>query len=292
MPVKTVLAFDIGIRNLAFCLQRKNTDLSSNPVELLKWDNYDLLAGQSASTAKQSAEHCSSCSAKATYETRGRVYCVRHCPIDRPAIRDLSGNLMKKLPPAKQLRGILLQKQNIADQLVLGLKKAVNLPKSKGDLMKKIAELYSIPILKQKVKKAVDTELTVLHDGIRRFVTANKESFSLADEILLENQPVLKNPTMKSVQILLFATLRDILIGPEEKRCPALRLVHAKMKVAGKKGDEGYKERKDGGEARANDLLQSPHVSDPLKWRQHLAQYPKKNDLTDAFLMCWDSLLR
>jgi hypothetical protein len=280
MPVKTVLAFDIGIRNLAFCLQRKNTDLSSNPVDLLQWDNYDLLAGQSAATAKQSVEHCSSCSAKATYESRGRNYCVRHCPLDRPAIRDLSGNLLKKLPAAKQLREYLQAKG------------VPNPPKSKGDLLKKISELYSIPILKLKVKKAVDTELTVLHDGIRRFVFQNKDSFAQADEILLENQPVLKNPTMKSVQILLFASLRDILIGPEGHRCPTLRLVHAKMKVAGKKGDEGYKERKDGGEAKVMGLLQAPTVSDPLKWRLHLGQYSKKNDLTDAFLMCWDSFLR
>lgn len=273
MPIKTVLAFDIGIRNLAFCLQRKNTDLSSNPVEILKWDNYDLLAGQSAQVAKQSVEHCCSCSAKATYESRGRVYCVRHCPLDRPAIRDLSGNLLKKLPAAKGLKEFL-QAKGVS-----------NPPKSKGDLLKKISELYSIPILKVKVKKAVETELTVLHDGIRRFVTANKDNFSLADEILLENQPVLKNPTMKSVQILLFATLRDIL----QPNPPNLRLVHAKMKVAGKKGDEGYKERKEGGEAKVMELLQAPHVSDPLKWRLHLGQYTKKNDLTDAFLMCWDS---
>ena len=276
MPVKTVLAFDIGIRNLAFCLQRKNTDLSSNPLEILKWDNFDLLAGQSAQVAKQSVEHCCSCSAKATYETRGRNYCVRHCPLDRPAIRDLSGNLLKKLPAAKGLREFLIAKGT------------VNPPKSKGDLLKKITDLYAIPILKVKVKKAVDTELTVLHDGIRRFVIANKESFSLADEILLENQPVLKNPTMKSVQILLFATLRDIL----QPSPPNLRLVHAKMKVAGKKGDEGYKERKEGGEAKVMELLQAPKVSDPLRWRLHLGQYTKKNDLTDAFLMCWDSFSR
>lgn len=280
MPLKTVLAFDIGIRNLAFCLQRKNTDLSSNPIEILKWDNYDLLAGQSAQTAKQSAEHCSSCSAKATYESRARNYCVRHCPMDRPAIRDLSGNLMKKLPAAKGLQQFLLSK---------GVQKV---GKSKGDLLKKISELYSIPIVKQKVKKAVDTELTVLHDGIRRFVLQHKESFAQADEILLENQPVLKNPTMKSVQILLFATLRDILIGSEGHCCPALRLVHAKMKVAGKKGDEGYKERKEGSEARVFELLQESKVSDSLRWRLHLGNYSKKNDLTDAFLMCWDSFVR
>lgn len=190
---------------------------------------------------------------------------------------------MKKLPAAKQLQQFLLAK---------GVQKV---PKSKGDLLKKIEELYSLPILKQKVKNAIHTELTVLHDGIRRFVLKNRDSFLQADEILLENQPVLKNPTMKSVQILLFATLRDVLQPPGDanaKACPALRLVHAKMKVAGKKGDEGYKERKDGGEARVMELLQAPLISDPLRWRLHLGQYTKKNDLTDAFLMCWDSFVR
>ena len=283
MPVKTVLAFDIGIRNLAFCLQRKNTDISSNPVEILSWDNYDLLAGQSAATAKQSVEHCCSCSSKATYETRGRNYCVRHCPLDRPAFRDLSGNLVKKLGAAKELKEFLQAKGT------------VNPPKSKGDLLKKISDLYSLPIVKVKVKKAIATELTVLHDGIRRFVFQNKDRFLQADEILLENQPVLKNPTMKSVQILLFATLRDILQPPGDQSarpCASLRLVHAKMKMAGTKGDEGYKERKDGGESKVTSLLQAPHISDSLKWRQHLAQYTKKNDLTDAFLMCWDSFSR
>lgn len=280
MPSKTVLAFDIGIRNLAFCIQRKNTDLSSNPVELLAWDNYDLLAGQSAVLAKQSVEHCSSCSAKATYESRGRPSCVRHCPLDRPAFRDLSGNLVKKLGSAKELKEVLQAKGT------------PHPPKSKGDLLRMIGDLYSLPILKVKVKKAIHTELTVLHDGIRRFVLKNRDSFLQADEILLENQPVLKNPTMKSVQILLFATLRDVLQPPAETHaplCPPLRLVHAKMKMAGTKGDEGYKERKDGGEAKVMELLQAPHVSDSLRWRHHLGQYSKKNDLTDAFLMCWDS---
>jgi hypothetical protein len=193
----------------------------------------------------------------------------------------MSGNLVKKLGSAKELQTFLIAK---------GVQKV---PKSKGDLLKLISEQYSLPILKQKVKKAIDTELTVLHDGIRRFVSANKEQFLQANEILLENQPVLKNPTMKSVQILLFATLRDVLQPPGElnaPRCPSLRLVHAKMKVAGKKGDEGYKERKEGSEVRVQQLMQAPRLSDPLKWRLHLGQYAKKNDLTDAFLMCWDAL--
>jgi hypothetical protein len=268
----SVLAFDIGIRNLAWCVMEKQTD--SSGVVVLGWDNYDLLAGQSAATASESAANCASCSSKATYETRGGVYCVRHCPLDRPAFRDLSGTLLKKLPAATQLRTILAAK---------GVQKV---PKSKGDLLKKLSELYALPILKQKKKKAVDTELTVLHDGIRRFVSQNKDLFQKCSTILLENQPVLKNPTMKSVQILLFATLRDIL----QPNPPQLKLVHAKMKVAGKTGDEGYAERKAGSEKRVTEYLQSGKVLRAQNWRTHLSKYTKKNDLTDAFCMCLDFL--
>jgi len=272
MPTSTVLAFDIGIRNLAWCVMEKLQD--SSGVRILGWDNYDLLAGQSALTASESILNCASCSSKATYETRGGNYCVRHCPLDRPAFRDLSGNLVKKLPAAKAMQEILKAK---------GVQKV---PKSKGDLLKKISEMYAIPILKQKKKKAIDTELTVLHDGIRRFVMKNKELFSKCTTICLENQPVLKNPTMKSVQILLFATLRDIL----QPSPPILKLVHAKVKVAATTGDEGYAERKAGSEKRVTDFLQTTKIDQGQRWRNHLASYTKKNDLTDAFCMCLDNL--
>ena len=268
----SVLAFDIGIRNLAWCVMEKQQD--SSGVNILGWDNYDLLAGQSALTASEPALSCASCSSKATYETRGGNYCVRHCPLDRPAFRDMSGNLVKKLPAAKNLREILIAK---------GVQKV---GKSKGDLLKKLSEMYALPILKQKKKKAVDTELTVLHDGIRKFVLKQKDLFSKCTTICLENQPVLKNPTMKSVQILLFATLRDIL----QPNPPALKLVHAKVKVAGTTGDEGYAERKAGSEKRVADFLQTKKVEQGQRWRNHLASYSKKNDLTDAFCMCLDNL--
>lgn len=267
MPEKIILAFDIGIRNLAWCLMKQGTT-----KEILGWDNFDLLAGQSASKASASRESCAQCSAKASYETVSALYCVRHCPLDKPAFRDLSGNLLKKLPAAADLRSLLQQKG------------VPNPPKSKGDLVKKLRDFYALPIVKQKVKKAIDTELITLHDSIRKFILDRKEIFQKADTILLENQPALKNPTMKTVQILLYATLRDIL----QPNPPQLKLVHAKKKVEGKeKGDKGYKDRKLGSELRAAEEL--PKVKDAEKWKRHLEGYSKKNDLTDAFCMCIDS---
>lgn len=272
MPIPRVLAFDIGIRNLAWCVMEKAQDISG--YSILGWDNYDLLAGQSASAGNDSRASCAQCSAKASYETPRGIYCVRHCPLDKPAIRDASGNLMKKLPSVAGLKAIL-QSKGVAHP-----------PKSKGDLLKKIQEYYAIPILKQKQKKALDTELSVLHDGIRRFIQQNNTLFSTCQTILLENQPVLKNPTMKSVQILLFASLRDLL-----EPIPTLKLVHAKKKVEGvQSGDAGYAERKQGSEKRAEQLLESNKLKQASVWRQHLQKYSKKNDLTDALCMCVDYL--
>lgn len=272
MTSHTVLAFDIGIRNLAWCILRKS-DISGTPIEVLGWENFDLLAGHAANSST-SSQTCAQCSLKPSFETVSAKYCVKHCPSATPAIRDLSGNLLKKLPPAKEIREILARKG------------VISLPKSKGDLVKKAAEFFALPIFKLKIKKAVETEMTVLHDSIRRFISERKSLFHGVNEILLENQPVLKNPTMKSVQILLFATLRDLL----QPLPPKLRLVHAKIKVAAKKGDEGYKDRKEGSEKRVLESLSGNQIRDALRWRTHLASYSKKNDLTDAFCMCLDAL--
>ena len=47
---QTILAFDMGIRNLAFCL----VDVSGREFVIKAWDNYDLLAG----TDSQAASRC------------------------------------------------------------------------------------------------------------------------------------------------------------------------------------------------------------------------------------------
>ena len=134
--------------------------------------------------------------------------------------------------------------------------------------------------------KALDTELTILHDAIRKFVGDHVALFRTATTILLENQPVLKNPTMKSVQILLFATLRDMLQpGP-----PVLKLVHAGKKVqVDEKGDAGYKDRKAASEAKVRKILEEKTV-DSAKWITFFGSHTKKNDLADAFCMCIDKL--
>lgn len=267
--MSVVLSFDIGIRNLAWCLMKKTGDT----LTILGWQNYDLLRGEGNEVAVVSVS-CNSCSAKAIYSHGTTNACVRHCPVSHPALRDLSGNLLKTMPALQPLKQLLAAK---------GVTKGIS---TKAAVHAKLEEFYSLPIPKLKVKKALETELTTLHDAIRKFITEHQTLFRTATNILLENQPVLKNPTMKSVQILLFATLRDML----QPNPPQLSLVHAGKKVQVEaKGDEGYKDRKQASEARVRKLL-GETTEDSAKWLAFFASHTKKNDLADAFCMSVDKL--
>ncbi len=288
-PPETILAFDIGIRNLAWCLARGISDTTPK-VQILGWQNYDLLTG-SGHEAPKTKITCCRCSAAATFQNRGAtdadaLTCLRHCPHAYPPLKDLSGGaVFKKLPPVGTLRELAATAATNAG--LIPLKKSA----SKGALVDFLATRHSLPLEKVKLKKAVEHELTTLHDAIRTFVTEHAALFRQATQICLENQPVLKNPTMKSVQILLFATLRDIL----QPAPPPLKLVHAGVKGKGTtkvaaKGDAGYKSRKDASEEKAREILKGGKVAEGTTWLQTFEAQAKKSDLADAVCMCWDRL--
>jgi len=263
--MKRVLAFDIGIKNLAWCCG----DLSGNTT-VRGWSNENLISG---GTAEQDAAagKCISCKAKATYRHGDQLFCVRHCV--KPALRDLSGNLLKKIPSLAVLKGLAAGEKF----------------KNKDLAIEYLRGKFSFPLEKSVVKKV---ELEDLHDGLRKVVLANRELFASCTEILLENQPAFKNPVMKSVQMMLFATLRDILSGPGQKP-PKLRLVHAGRKTAGeKKGDEGYSDRKNASEERivkglaGGKILLGCADGRDGSW---FSKQSKRSDLADCLCMVMDS---
>lgn len=274
---RTILAFDIGIRNLAWCVL---ADVSGEKPKILGWQNYDLLAGAGHEAPKAKIT-CSQCSAAATFwnTPAGQEHptCQRHCPKSHPPLKDLSGgSVYKKLPGLHVLRAL-------AAAGPVPPKKSA----TKAALLESLSTRHSLPLEKPKLKKAVEHDLALMHDAIRSFVAANTELFRQTTHILLENQPVLKNPTMKTVQILLYATLRDFL----QPNPPPLKLVHAGKKVQGKeKGDAGYKSRKDASEGAVLALLKAGSVQKAPQFVTFFESQAKKSDLADAFCMCCDAL--
>jgi len=265
-----VIAFDIGIRNLAWCC----LDQTGLKPTIRGWQNYDLLTGASAGAPAAAKAQCSSCSVSAKFTGPGGLTCQRHCPASHPPLRDLSGGVLyKRIPPLPTLRAQ-------AEAAGFPTKRA-----TRAAILQLLSGRFSLPLEQVKLKKAIETDLIRIHDAIRAFVQEQLPLFRQATHILLENQPVLKNPTMKSVQILLFATLRDML----QPNPPSLHLVHAGKKITGlPTGDAGYASRKDAAEAKVKGLLAAGKVEGAEAWGTFFGAQAKKSDLADAFCMVWD----
>jgi len=260
-----ILAFDIGIKNLAWAVAHKDNGI----IYVDGWANENLISGGTADSDKLK-NTCKTC--KAVYGE----FCVRHCPATTPALRDLSGNLLKKIPSVSVLKGIATSRG--ADKAAL---------KNKETVLAFLREHYLFPNVAESVKKV---DLEEIHDGMRAFVTRHQKLFSKCSQALLENQPVLKNPVMKSVQMMLFATLRDLL----EPR-PKVRLVHASKKTTGvdtAKGDEGYSDRKAASEGRIQSGLEKKTIVMNCEGKDAawFSKQTKKSDLADCLSMAMDCL--
>ena len=270
-----VLAFDIGIRNLAWCLAEKGAD---GTWTLGGWENYDLLAGTTTQAAKVAAKilcATANCGKKATHQKgEDAPTCTKHCAATHPPLKDLSGAILKALPKVDALRTLLGPQ--------------AKKPKTKADVLTALQAKWSLPFVPPKATRAVKEDLVRLHDSMRIFVKAKRELFLGATHILLENQPAFKNPTMKSVQILLFATLRDILDRGSDQE---VSFVHAGKKVKGAAaGDAGYAARKKGGEERVKEFFEKERVTDKERWLEYFKGQQKTSDLCDALCMCIDKI--
>ena len=135
-------------------------------------------------------------------------------------------------------------------------------------------------------KKCIKYSLEEL--GLRLFKALdNKSIFSECEYVIIENQPVLKNPTMKSIQIMLYSYF---LI--KNKNMKLIKLVNAsnKLKVYKDKIPESDKEIIDKikDKYRKNKMTAILHASLMIKDNEKLDYFnshKKKDDLADAFLM-------
>jgi hypothetical protein len=263
MPV--LVAFDIGIKNLAFCVMRRD---ASNQ-EVLALENYNLLASETVA-----ATVCGSCKSKATYDSSLGPSCKRHIPKTHPILQE-DGKDVGKMPGMPVLKGVAKP---------LGLK-----GKTKDELVQQLKTRHSLPLLKVKAPNAAKQTLVALHDALRQMVTDRWTVFSQCTEILLENQPALKNPHMKTVQVLLFAALRERFLTAATTAVPNFHLIHAKKKAAHEvKGDEGYAARKHASEERLHEWIKANTIKDSSTHFSSWLEAKKQSDMSDAVCMCMD----
>lgn len=103
------------------------------------------------------------------------------------------------------------------------------------------------------------------------------------DAILIENQPVMKNPVMKTIQMMIFSYFK-ILAYQSGSSCD-IKLVSAATKLKVKKNackdtKLSYKEKKRLAVKVAGEYLRG------TEWLEKLQAHTKKDDISDALLYC------
>lgn len=260
-----ILAFDIGVKNLAFALVSEE-----GTVHVL--ENVSLLPEVEPIRCQTSA-----CPHLAKYRTPASAHCKRHLPKTHTILEELD----KKKPPLhRRLKELV--KEHGCEAAVKGMSAAAALAA--------LHTRFALPVQQPKGEAVARLSLETLHDALRIFVESRRSQFQSATHVLLENQPAFKNPHMKSVQVLLFATLREAYYQWNPNSVPPFHLVHAKKKVEdAPKGDAGYAERKQKSETRLKELFESQQVKG-TSWYDAWKKAKKKSDMADALCMSWDFL--
>ena len=225
------IGWDIGIKNLAYCIIEK---LEDNTEVIKELEIINLIDPPITHICSMTNKNKNKCNSKASFfnkKTEDLYYCNKHY------------NLLTK----KEQKDV----------------KAIKPPKK--------CCKYSLEEL-----------------GLRLFKTLDENPlFTECENIIIENQPVLKNPTMKSIQIMLYSYF---LI--KNKNIQIIKLVNASNKLKVYKGHVPKEENeiisniKD--KYRRNKMTAILHASLMINDDEKLEYFnshKKKDDLADAFLM-------
>lgn len=265
----TIASFDLGIKNLSYCVA--TFDASGSFLRIDRWANLNLLAGGADS---QSQTRCT-CGGPASW-------------IDRSSDTLFCKKCVNKGKAAKP--GLVIEDTKLAGWRAwslagLGIPDTEAKKLSKTVLEERAAAKFLMPY---KAPKAKGVSLQSLLAAMGVCLTAELTHLAAASRIRLENQPSEFAPHMKSIQIMLF-TLLDHRLRVEHGWTGTMEFVNASVKTRGLAGagtgKDAKRSRKVAGIAKVTELL-TKAGSPQLAWWQAQA---KQDDLADAFLMCVDS---
>lgn len=257
-----LISWDIGINNLAFCLLEYNSK-NIDDINILYWDKLDILDTLNVEPKKCIGlkKNGDICGKNAKYYFGEDYYCKTHKLKDKECY-ELKEN---EICCGKNKNGKKCQK--IAQYFVIDNEK----------------KIYYCETHK------MQTELELQKYITRKNITFNERSILLieklkqipyileVDKVLIENQPVHKNPVMKSIQMIIYTYYllnekKDIyLINATQKlkiydgpkiEC-TIKNKHDKNKYLGKKYCEYFLKEKD---------------------KEYYEKHNKKDDLADTFL--------
>jgi len=244
-----LVSFDVGIRNLAYCVL-EGTDRTN--VRIVDWNIIDILAEQ----AGVQVTRCHKCPAAATWmqASTGHCACTRHKPKGGKKLtkKELGTKTVAELQDA-------LKKANVSP-----------VPTKKAECVNLLYTHNRQSVWMRCVKSSNHGSVLDLAPAIMASLDKRQDSWRNADCIVLENQ---MERRMFAVQAML-----EMYFVCRGFKCAGVSATHKLTNIITTDDTVGsYKGRKKTGITHATSLV-------PEVWKEHLLKHPKKDDLADSFL--------
>lgn len=312
--VKTkVCSWDVGIKNLSYCILEKE----DNNVKIHKWGIInlsdtsftDLICTGVFKNNKRCTHKC-----KVYLDTSGVLvgYCKQHKTQYNPFIKGWDTKLIKVYDgdnednEDKKCKFMYPKKKTICNKkskYVTNNNIHYCTSHQKAFIKNKKKEITLQPI---KTKKCTDADMGDLTEKMYRAMDKIPELLQV-DSVLIENQPVKKNPTMKTVASVLFGyfvlngivnkkiTNSDIINVKFSSPTNKLKVDKEKTKLELSKGttlSQKYAIGKKLAKKYCVDLVSKMTIiNKPNEWKTFYDTHKKKDDLADSFLQGYYELM-
>ena len=286
------LAWDVGIKNLAYSVIDYDTETHLKTI--IEWGIVNLMTEVDAKP-KEERICCETnmkggkCTSKVVYlfsndSTRG--VCRKHQQIVKYKQHKFLDIVEKSLCCYQTI------KKTACEKTALYARKD-DLTKTYCSMHLKIIQKtdpFEVYDMKQDKKEMVRAQpILTLSRRLYQHLDNIKEILLNVDEVMIENQPVLKNPTMKTIQILLYGWF--VMNGVLEKKINDIHFFSASKKL------EAFDDKDNvlaksvshlSGQYQMNKklaiLYTNEMIKNDYKWFTFFNSHHKKDDLADAYL--------
>lgn len=261
-----ILSIDVGIKNLAFCLFKKESSMEN--FEVTKWDIINLSEEEALNC--MFSEKNIVCNKPAKFRKNSNCYCLKHCKKQQYQI------------PTTQEKQSFINKQKISNLFQIADKHNIKYASKikKTELVKLINEhissIYFEPIER---KKANEMDLFNIGINIRNKFNKLFNDEEKIDYVIIENQIGPLAIRMKTIQgmILQYFIMSNLNVQHIE-----FISASNKLKDCDKKDKEKYSDRKKLSISKCLEI-----ITNNFRFNQHIDYFNnhnKKDDLSDAFL--------
>jgi len=194
--IKKICAFDIGIKNLSYCI------LDVNEMNIIRWELIHLQTQTPTCTYKINGNETCGKESKMKHKINIEYFCTKHAKLYTKLKTQELENIIKKLKLNEKNKCEIVDKTKCHKNCTTEIN------------MKKYCEVHGKKICNEiikndkliNVKKVSCMKESLSNLGEKMYDALDKRPEILqVDKIVIENQPSQKNPTMKSISILLLS---------------------------------------------------------------------------------------